>query len=107
MTDTPPPHSVPRRSDGGSTTGSDADDARFADSVRRPRIVASVSGVVVLVAAVIGTVWLDEMSWPLMGLAVIAGVIGGLALWNVVNFSPRVIVRLERLTSQIGGRFTL
>lgn len=88
------------------TGSSDADDARFADIVRRPRVTASISGVVVLVAAVVGIAWLDEMSWPLMGVAVIAGVIGGLALWNVVNFSPRVIARLERLASQIGGRFT-
>ena len=106
MTDAPAPHSGPRRGD-GSTGGSDFDDARFADIVRRPRVTASISGVVVLAAAVIGIAWLDEMSWPLMGVAIIAGVVGGLAMWNVVNFSPRVIARLERFASQVGGRFTL
>ncbi|HCS61468.1 MAG TPA: hypothetical protein DIW46_08750 [Microbacterium sp.] len=90
-------------------TTSSGDDAkeRFAAIMRTPRRAALISGALVPVALAVNLFVLENISWPLLGVPVVATLVCVLAMWNVINFSPSVVARLEGLSPAVGGRFTL
>jgi len=80
---------------------------RFAAIMRFPRRAALISGALVPVAAIVNLFVLKDISWPLFGVSVISALVTVLAVWNVANFSPTAIARLEALSSRVDGEFTL
>lgn len=81
--------------------------ARFAAIMRYPRRSALTSGGLALVAVAVNVFVLDDMSAPLLGVAVLAALVCLLSVWNVVSFSPTAVARLESLSLRVDGRFTL
>ncbi|MGW9350696.1 hypothetical protein [Nocardiopsis flavescens] len=96
------------RGDAHGTPGSgDTPEERFASLMRQPRRAALISGALVPVAVAVNLFLLDDTSGALIGVAVVASVVCVLAVWNVVNFSPTAVARLEDASTRGGGRFTL
>lgn len=87
--------------------GGDTAEERFAAIMRTPRRGALISGALVPLTAAVNLLLLEDMSGLLFAVTVISGFVCVLALWNVVNFSPGAIARLEALAPQVNGRFTL
>ncbi|HEV6953278.1 MAG TPA: hypothetical protein VKY86_08500 [Promicromonospora sp.] len=104
MTDGGPAEATPGARD--DAAGGDTADERFAAIMRAPRRGALISGALVPLTAAVNLL-LEDMSGLLFAGTVISAFVCALALWNVVNFSPRAITRLEALAPRVNGRFTL
>lgn len=89
-----------------TTTGDQAKE-RLAAIIRYPRTAALISGALVPITAAVNLFALKDMSWPLLGVTVISALVCILALWNVANFSPAAVARLEALSPQVDGKFSL
>lgn len=89
-----------------TASASDAKE-RFAAIMRYPRTAALVSAVLVPVAIAIQVFVLTEISWPLLGVAVLAALVCVLATWNVINFSSTAVTRVQELATELGARFSL
>jgi hypothetical protein len=106
MTDEPGSAGAPRSPHDESVLGDPAA-ARFAAIMRHPRRAALSSVALATVAVAVNVFVLEEESAPLFGVAVLAALVSILALWNVVNYSPTAMARLERLSLRVDGQFAL
>src|SRR5690554_4102451 len=88
-------------------TVGDPGTGRFAAIMRYPRAAALISGPLVLVSLVVNLFVLEDISGLLFVLTVASALVCVLALWNVVNYSPRAMDRLKDLAPLVEGRFSL
>lgn len=107
MTDTSGPGEAARGDAQGVAASDDDAKARFDAIVRYPRKAALVSAALVSAAIAMQVFVLTGISGPLLGVPIIATLVCVLAMRNVVNFSRTAFARLEGLSPQVGGRFTL
>lgn len=106
MTNGPGSADAARGGTRGETVGDPAAE-RFAAIMRFPRVAALISGPVVLVSLAVNLFVLKDKSGPLFVLTAASALVCILALWNVVNYSPRTMDRLKHLAPLVEGRFSL
>lgn len=89
------------------TTSADATaKARFAAIMHEPRRAVWISGGLVLLTLIVNFFILKDRSGPLFVVTVISALMFGLTLWQIVDFSPAKVARLEALAPHVGGRFS-
>ena len=79
---------------------------RYRRLLRVPRVAAATGALLAVSSVVVQALVLDDLSWPLLGVGIVATVVCVRALWNVVSFGAAAARRLEDLASTLGGRFS-